>query len=79
MTGLKPPYLSPELCNCMASDLRRLAFNQGSKEDLTTEGLMMARIKSLAVTKLQSAVQTVNLHDSKQLADESTKTFAARV
>jgi len=40
---------------------------------------MLARVKSLAVTVLHSAVHTVHLHDSKQLAEESTKAFAARV
>ena len=72
MTGLKPPDILEELWTCMASDRRRLAFDQGGKEDLTTEDLMMARIKSLVVTELHSAVTTVNLPDSKQMADKST-------
>ena len=63
----------------MASDLKKLAFDQGGKVALVTEQLMLARIKSLAVTVLHSAVHTVHLHDSKQLAEESTKAFAARV
>jgi len=68
-----------ELWSCMASDLKKLAFDQGGKVALLTEQLMLARIKSLAVTVLHSAVHTVHLHDSKQLAEESTKAFAARV
>ena len=68
-----------ELWSCMASDLKKLAFDQGGKIALVTEQLMLDRIKSLAVTVLHSAVHTVHLHDSKQLAEESTKAFAARV
>ena len=68
-----------ELWSCMTPDLKKLAFDQGGKTALTTEQLMLDRIKSLAVTVLHSAVHTVNLHEMKQLAEESTKAFAARV
>ena len=63
----------------MSADLRRLAFNQGSKEDLDTEDKMMERIRGLAVSVLHAAVHTVALHESSQSPGESTKAFAARV
>ena len=78
-TAVTGPAVLDELWSCMTSDLKKLAFDQGGKLALTTEALMLARIKSLAVTVLHSAVHTVHLHDSKQLAEESTKAFAARV
>ena len=51
-TGVTGQYLLDELWSCMSADLRRLAFNQGSKEDLDTETKMMERIKGLAVSVL---------------------------
>ena len=78
-TGVTGQYLLDELWSCMSADLRRLAFNQGSKEDLDTETKMMERIKGLAVSVLHAAVHTVALHEARQSPGESTKAFAARV
>ena len=78
-TGVIGQHLLDELWNCMSADLRRLAFNQGSKEDLDTEGKMLERIRNLAVSVLHAAVHTVTLHESRQSPGESTKAFAARV
>ena len=78
-TGVTGLALLDELWSCMASDLKKLAFDQGGRTTLNTEQLMLDRIKGLAVTVLHSAVHTVHLHDSKQQAEESTKAFAARV
>ena len=78
-TGVTGQHLLDELWSCMSADLRRLAFNQGSKEDLNTENKMMERIRGLAVSVLHAAVHTVALHESSQSPGESTKAFAARV
>ena len=63
----------------MVPDLRRLAFDQGGKELLNTEALMLARLKLLAVSVHYAAVHTVSLHKARQLPEESTKAFAACV
>ena len=78
-TGINGQDVLDELWSCMTADLKRLAFDQGGKETLNTEALMMARIRQLAVSVLHSAVHTVNLHESKQAPEESVKYFAARV
>ena len=78
-TGVTGQHLLDELWSCMSADLRRLAFNQGSKEDLDTEQKMMERIRGLAVSVLHAAVHTVALHEARQSPGESTKAFAARV
>ena len=79
VTGITGQSILDELWSCVKGDLKRLAFDQGGKDTLTTEPLMIARIKSLAVTVLHSAVHTIHLHEAKQTKDESTKAFAARV
>ena len=63
----------------MSPDLQQFAFDQGAVESLTTEALMMERIRSLAVTVQHKAVHTVQLHSAKQQQHESVKAFAARV
>ena len=78
-TGISGQHLLDELWSCMAPDVKRLAFDQGGKETLTSEDLMLARIRQLAVSVLHAAVHTVALHDARQTGDESTKAFAARV
>lgn len=78
-TGISGQHLLDELWSCMTADLKRLAFDQGGKETLTTEDLMLSRIRLLAVSVLHAAVHTVSLHDAHQTAEESTKAFAARV
>ena len=77
--GITGQTLVDELWSCMSSDLKKLAFDQGDVDSLNTEKLMLQRIKSLAVAVLHTAVHTVHLHESKQLPDETCKTFAARV
>ena len=79
VTAISGQSVLDELWSCMKGDLKRLAFDQGGKETLTTEALMLARIKSLAVTELHTAVHTVMLHEAKQTSEETTKAFAARV
>ena len=79
VTAISGQSVLDELWSCMKGDLKRLAFDQGGKETLTTEPLMLARIKSLAVTELHTAVHTVMLHEAKQSSEETTKAFAARV
>ena len=49
-TAVTGPAVLDELWSCMTSDLKKLAFDQGGKLALTTEALMMERIKTLAVT-----------------------------
>ena len=78
-TGVSEQNLLDELWSCMSPDLRRLAFDQGSKDTLDTEEKMLARIRGLAVSVLHAAVHTVSLHEARQLQSESTKAFAARV
>ena len=78
-TNISGQLLIDELWNTMGTDLKQLAFDQGDVEDLRSEELMLARIKSLAVTVQHAAVHTVSLHSAQQNQDESTKAFAARV
>ena len=78
-TGLTGARILTELWSCMTDDLRHLAFDQGGRDNLTTEALMLAAMKELAVTELHSAMHTVTLHEAKQLAGELTRAFAARV
>ena len=59
-TGIKGQDVLDELWSCMTADLKRLAFDQGGKETLNTEALMMARIRQLAVSVLHSVVHTVS-------------------
>ena len=56
----------------MSPDLRRLAFDQGSKDTLNTEQKMLARIRDLAVSVLHSAVLRVALHEARQSQSVST-------
>ena len=79
VTGITGQAILDELWSCMKGDLKRLAFDQGGKDNLTTEPLMIARIYSLAVMELHTAVHTIHLHEAKQTKEESTKAFAARV
>lgn len=79
VTGVKDRTMLDELWSCMTVDLRCLAFDQGDMDSLNTEGQMLTRIKTLAVSVLHEAVHTVALHDAKQAVGESTKAFAARV
>ena len=78
-TGIAEQDLLDELWSCMTPELKRLAFDQGGKDTLVTEALMLTRIRQLAVSVLHAAVHTVALHDARQAAEEPTKTFAARV
>ena len=78
-TNISGQLLIDELWNTMGADLKQLAFDQGDVDDLKTEDLMLARIRSLAVTVQHAAVHTVALHGAQQHHDESTKAFAARV
>ena len=78
-TNISGQLLIDELWNTMSPDLKQLAFDQGDVDNLNTEALMLARIKSLAVTVQHAAVHTVALHSAQQHNDESTKAFAARV
>ena len=71
--------LLEELCVCMSEDLERLAFNEGKKSTFITENLMMECIKTMAFTEQHPTVHTLDLHDAKQMAEESVKTFVARV
>ena len=78
-TGISGQNMLDELWSCMVPDLKRLAFDQGGKDLLNTEELMLARLKLLAVSVLHAAVHTVSLHEARQMSEESTKAFAARV
>ena len=78
-TGISGQNMLDELWSCMVPDLKRLAFDQGGKDLLNTEDLMLARLKLLAVSVLHAAVHTVSLHEARQMSEESTKAFAARV
>ena len=78
-TGIADQVLRDELWNTMDTELRQLAFSEGSEDSLNTEELMLARIKSLAVTVLHPSVHIVTLHDMKQLPSETVKSFSARV
>ena len=78
-TGISGQLLIDELWATMSSDLQQLAFDQGAVESLTTEALMMERIRSLSVTVQHKAVHTVQLHSANQQPHETVKAFAARV
>ena len=67
-TGVKNQALVDELWSCMSNPLKKLAFDQGDIENLITEELMMARIKSLAVAVLHTAIHTDRLHAATQLS-----------
>ena len=78
-TNIQGQTLVDELWSCMSESLKKLVFDQGDVDSLNTEQLMMARIKSLAVAVLHTAIHTVHLHEARQIPDETTKAFAARV
>ena len=78
-TAITGQLLIDELWATMSPDLQQIAFDQGAVDRLTTEALMMERIRSLAVTVQHKAVHTVQLHSAKQQPHESVKAFAARV
>ena len=78
-TQVQGQALVDELYSTMSAELRKLAYDQGGVEALTTQDQMMERIKSLAVSVLHTAVHTVSLHEAEQAPEESVKTFAARV
>lgn len=78
-TGVSGAELLSELWACMEDDLKRTAFEQGDKDKLTSEDLMMKKVKELAVTVLHTSRHTVKLHGAAQEAFETTKAFAARV
>ena len=78
-TGIRDQELLDELWTCMTDDLRQLAFAEGGTANLTTEDLMTAKIKSLAVVSLHTSVHVVNLHELRQQSDENVHVFAARV
>ena len=78
-TGIAERVLLDELWNTMDTELRQLAFSEGGEDLLTTEALMLEKIKSLAVTVLHPSVHIVALHDMKQLPSETVKSFSARV
>ena len=61
-TGISGQNMLDELWSCMVPDLKRLAFDQGGKEFLNTEPLMLAHLKLLAVSLLHATVHTVSLH-----------------
>ena len=78
-TQVQGQALVDELYSTMSAELRKLAYDQGGVEALTTQDQMMERIKSLAVSVLHTAVHTVSLHEAEQAPEESVKTFAAQV
>ena len=49
----------------MTPDLKKLAFNQGSKALLDTEVKMMTRIKLLVVSVVQAAIHIFRLQKAK--------------
>ena len=63
----------------MDDTLRQLAFAEGGTSNLTTEELMVAKIKSLTVISLHSSVHIVNLHELKQNPDETVQTLSAKL
>ena len=77
-TNIQGQTLVDELWSCMSETLKKLVFDQGDVDSLNTEQLMMARIKSLAVAVLHTAIHTVHLHEARQIPEETTKAFAAR-
>ena len=76
-TSISGATLRDELWSCMETDLRQLAFSEGSTA--TTEEELLKKIKDLAVTVLHSSVHVVNLHKMTQAEGETAKAFAARV
>ena len=69
--------VNDELWACLDVDLERLAFQDGISESEPDK--LIAAIKSLAVTTVHPALHVVALHDTKQLQDETVKSFSARV
>ena len=57
-----------KLWSCMSECLKKL----------NTEQLMMAMIKSIAVTVLHTAVHILHLHEARQIPVEKPKAFATR-
>ena len=54
-----------KLWNMMEPDLYLLAFDQGNINDLTSEDLVMERIKTLSITMQHAAAHTVTLHSTR--------------
>ena len=69
--------LIDELWACLDSEMERLAFQDGIKDqDLSN---LLAKIKTLAVTTVHPSLHVVELHEAKQLSGETVKAFSARV
>ena len=64
-TGICGNDLLSELWITMMPDLKKLAFNQGSKALLDTEVKMMTRIKLLVVSVVQAAIHIFRLQKAK--------------
>ena len=63
--------LIDELWACLDSEMERLAFQDGIKDqDLSN---LLAKIKTLAVTTVHPSLHVVELHEAKQLSGETVK------
>ena len=78
-TKITGEILIDELWCTMEPELYTLVFGQGDTDALTTEELVMQRIKDLHVVVQHAAVHTVNLHSAAQEEGESTMAFATKV
>ena len=76
-TGVNGTTVLDELWHCQAKPLRTLMQAEATT-DLTTEDLLLAKIKSLAVVTLHSAVHLVELRNLQQGQNEPIRKFVAR-
>ena len=76
-TGVDGQTVLDELWHCQSKALRTLMQAEGTQE-LTTEDLLLARIKSLAVVTMHSAVHLVQLRNLQQGQAEPIRKFVAR-
>ena len=77
-TGVTGQSVLDELWHCQSKALRTLMQAEGTAT-LTTEELLMAKIKSYAVVTLHSAVHLVELRNMQQGQAEPIRKFVARV
>lgn len=77
-TGVTGTSVLDEIWHCQAKPLRSLMQAEASITELNTEELLLAKIKSLAVVTLHSAVHLVELRNLQQGVQEPIRKFVAR-
>ena len=77
-TGISGQTVLDELWHCQSKQLRVLTQSDSTTSTLDTEGKLLDKLKSLAVTTLHSAVHLIALRELKQAQAESIRAFIAR-